>query len=249
MASCRNRFSLPSSSIMLSLTTSVHINSWTFTTDARVTGTQKGCVGLCGRNHQDGIGHLWNQVDRLIIGRIWKLRGVKSNPENSVGLNLVVGRWTNRSVKLLRVFFFWPDFQLDKNWNEVTSKLRRSSHWKVRHQLPLHHYAFPPFAPHKAGVPPLQILMEGQDLLVRQSICCQHSLHVFVPHHLQIFYPNVEQAFSPVVKQAFPSVSLLQSWVQKRPRLSDWHLECCHRSLPSTSWARYLIEHPLSSFI
>jgi hypothetical protein len=86
-----------------------------------------------------------------------------------------------------------------------------------------------------------RFLWKGRVPLVRRSICCQHPLrgglgmpwlmmrrHALRLRHLQRFLDG-DQVWSPFVRRVFPqlvSLTELQSWIRRRPRLGAWHLEC-----------------------
>lgn len=53
-------------------------------------------------------------------------------PHNSAYL---VGRWTDKQVKLLG-FFFGPDSQMEKNWDK-TSKMTTITHLRLKRKLSL----------------------------------------------------------------------------------------------------------------
>jgi hypothetical protein len=86
-----------------------------------------------------------------------------------------------------------------------------------------------------------RFLWKGRVPLVRRSICCQHPLsgglgmpwlrmrrHALRLRHLRQ-YLDGDRVWSPFVKRDFPqlvSLTELQSWIRRRPRLGAWHLEC-----------------------
>jgi hypothetical protein len=200
------------------------------------------------------------------------LTGAKINQDKSVGLQLgtwrgrsmpsdgVVGRWTDGPVKLLGVWF-GPDLQVDRNWDEVTSKVVSLTQKWAGRKLSLKGRAevanvyIASVIYYRLTVVPcpssrltrlerllFRFLWGGRVPLVRRSICCQHPLrgglgmpwllmrrHALRLRHLQIFLQD-EQVWSPFVRRVFPqlvSLTELQTWVKRRPRLGAWHLECC----------------------
>ncbi len=132
--------------------------------------------------------------------------GATINPDKSVGLRLgtwrgksmpsdsVVGCWTDRPVKLLGVWF-GPDLQLDKNWDEVTSRVASLTQKWAERKLSLKGWAevantyiasiiiyrltvVPCPSPRLTRLERLlfRFLWKGRVPLVRRSICCQHPL-------------------------------------------------------------------------
>ncbi len=145
-----------------------------------------------------------------VVGTILKeyeaVTGAKINPDKSVGLRLgtwrgrpmpsnsVVGRWTDGPVKLLGVWF-GPDLQLDRNWDEVTSKVASLTQKWAERKLSLKGRAevantyiasiiiyrltvVPCPSPRLTRLERLlfRFLWKGRVPLVRRSICCQHPL-------------------------------------------------------------------------
>ncbi|GAB1599396.1 hypothetical protein Ahia01_000216800, partial [Argonauta hians] len=84
-------------------------------------------------------------------------------------------------------------------------------------------------------------LWEGRSPMVRRPICCQPPLagglgmpwvlyrkHAMRLRHLHLYLQG-PKVWSPFVRRTFPelvSLTEVQSWIKRRPRLGVWHTEC-----------------------